>query len=280
MPFLTNSIVAYGVLATIAALIVALHLLKPRAQRRVVSSTLIWASVARLRKSGDKLWRWWLALALSLAVGLAIALALTRPEIAGTAFGARMVLVLDNSPSMAARTRDGKSRWTHAVEQARAQIESAGTQILLVDTMGHAPVSGFVARPEALVVLERLHVVTYGSAQLPALPIDAAELHLFSDGVASLDIPPRAVIHSVFEAADNVAITALEVRPFPADPTRFEAFVQVFNASPEPQRARLTLRGGEHFSATQHLDLAAGELVDASFEVSRFEGGVLAAAAL
>jgi len=112
------------------------------------------------------------------------------------------------------------------------------------------------------------------------LPIDASELHLFGDGIAPLDIPARAVIHSVFEAADNVAVTALEVRPFPADPLRFEAFVQVFNASSRPQHARLTLRGGERFSVAQELDLAAGELVDASFDVSRFEGGVLAAAAL
>lgn len=222
MPFLADPIVAYGLLAAIAALIVALHLLKPRPQRHVVSSTLIWARVAKLRKSADKLWRWWLALALSLAVGLAIALALTRPDVPGTAAGARMVLVLDNSPSMAARTLDGKTRWLHALEQARAQIESGRSQILLVDTMGNAPVSGFVPRAEALAVLERLHVATYGAAQLPALPIDASELHLFGDGVAPLDIPARAVIHSVFEAADNVAVTALEVRPFPADPLRFK----------------------------------------------------------
>src|SRR3954454_6711884 len=124
MPFLANPVLAYALLAAIAVLIVALHLLKPRSQRHVVSSTLIWARVAKLRKSADKLWRWWLALALSLAVGLAIALALTRPEVPGTAAGARMVLVLDNSPSMAARTLDGKTRWLHAVEQARVQIES------------------------------------------------------------------------------------------------------------------------------------------------------------
>src|SRR5215213_7351513 len=140
MPFLTNPILAYSLLAATAALIVALHLLKPRPQRHVVSSTLIWAHVAKLRKSSDKLWRWWLALALSLAVGLAIALALIRPDVAGSAAGARMVLVLDNSPSMAARTLDGKTRWLHAVEKARAQIQSSRSQILLVDTMGNAPV--------------------------------------------------------------------------------------------------------------------------------------------
>jgi hypothetical protein len=279
--FAFSPALAYSLLATIAALILLLHLLKPRPRRMLVPSTLLWASVVKRHKRRDKLWRWWLSLALCLAVGLAIGLALTQPHTPGAAAGARTVLVLDNSPSMAARTRDGKTRWLRAREQARALIEAGGPQIMLVDTMGDAPMSGFVPRADALAALDRLRVATHGVAQLPPLPNDAGvEVHLLSDGVAAIEIPERAVIHSVFEAADNVAVTALEVRPFPADPLRYEAFVQVYNASLEPKHARLTLRGGERFSLSQELDLAPGELVDAAFDVSRFEGGVLAAAAL
>jgi hypothetical protein len=246
-----------------------------------VPSTLLWASVARQQKRRDRLWRWWLSLLLCLAVGLAIGYALTRSDLPGSATGARMVLVLDNSPSMAARTRDGKSRWLHALEQAHRLIDASRSQIMLIDTMGSAPVTGFVARAEALAVLDRLRVAPHGVAQLPAPANDpSAEVHLLSDGVAAIDIPPHVVVHSVFEAADNIAVTALDVRPFPTDPLRYEAFVQVFNASPGRKHARLTLRGGERFALSQELDLAPGELVDASFDVSRFEGGVLAAAAL
>ena len=270
---------AYSLLAAIAALIVLLHLLKPRPQQVQVSSTLLWASVARHRKRRDRLWRWWLSLALCLAVGLAIGFALTQPAAPGGAAGSRSVIVLDNAPSMAARTLDGKTRWTHAVEQARALIEVSRSQVMLVDTMGTAPVSGFVARAQALAILERLRVATHGVPQMPALPGDAG-VELLSDGVAQIDIPERAAVHSVFEAADNVAVTALEVRPFPTDPLRYEAFVQVFNASPGRKHTRLTLRGAAGFSLSQELDLAPGELVDASFDVSRFAGGVLAAGAL
>ena len=277
----SSPVLTFGLPAAIAALIVLLHLLKPRPRQLVVASTLLWASVAKRHKRSDRLWRWWLSLALCLAVGLAIGLALTRPDLPGAAGVARTVLVLDNSPSMAARTRDGKTRWLHAVERARALIEARGPQIMLLDTMGDAATSGFGSRGEALAVLERLRVPTHGVAQMPALPSDAnLEVHVLSDGVAAIDIPERAVVHSVFEAADNVAVTALEVRPFPADPLRYEAFVQVYNAAPGPKHARLTLRGRERFAVSQELDLAAGELVDAAFEVSRFEGGVLAAAAL
>jgi hypothetical protein len=272
---------AFGLLAAIATSIVLLHLLKPRPRQVIVASTLLWTSVAKRYKRRDRLWRWWLSLALCLAVGLAIGLALTRPDLPGTAGGARTALVLDNSLSMAARTQDGKTRWLHAVDRARALIEAGGPQIMLLDTMGDAAVSGYGSRAEAIAVLERLRVPTHGVAQMPALPSDASiELHVLTDGVAALDIPGRAVVHSVFEAADNVAVTALEVRPFPADPLRYEAFVQVYNASPGSKHARLTLRGSERFALSQELDLAPGELVDAAFEVTRFEGGVLAAAAL
>ena len=84
-------------------------------------------------------------------------------------------------------------------------------------------------------------------------------VELLSDGVAQIDIPERAAVHSVFEAADNVAVTALEVRPFPTDPLRYEAFVQVFNASPGRKHTRLTLRGAAGFSLSQELDLAPAE---------------------
>ena len=87
-------------------------------------------------------------------------------------------------------------------------------------------------------------------------------------------------MHSVFEPADNVAVTAFEARPLAKDPTRYEALVQVLNASDVDLRARLLITGDDDFSITQDLDLRAGETVNASFDVSDFEGGVLGAAAI
>ena len=87
------------------------------------------------------------------------------------------------------------------------------------------------------------------------------------------------ILHSVFEPADNVAITGLQARPFPADPTRYEAFVQVYNASPGPKRVRLTLRGGERFSLAAGARDGRGRAGRRELRVSAFEGGILAAAA-
>ncbi len=280
MTFLAFSpLAAYALLGAVALVILLLHLLKPRPARTPVASTVLWASVLKRHGRRAAHWRRALALLLALGIGLSLAAALTRPQVAGLA-GKRAVVVVDNSPSMAARTRDGRSRWQHAQEAARRMLEATSAEVMLVDTMGSAPVSGFVPPAQALAVLERLSAGVHGPARLPPLSQHAsAELHVFSDGVALREIPPGAIVHSVFEPADNVAITGLQARPFPTDPTRYEAFVQVYNASPGPRRVRLTLRGGESFNLKQELEMAAGELIDATFDVSAFDGGILAAAA-
>jgi len=276
-----SATLAYALLAAVAAIVLLLHLLKPRPVQVLIGSTLLWTRVAKHYRRRDRLWRWWLSLLLCLAAALTLAFAVTRaPLPAGLAAQTRLVVVLDNSPSMAARARDGKSRWLHAVEQARALIEGS-SEIMLLDTMGDATLSAFVLRDEALAALERVRLHTFGTAQLPPLADDAShEVHFIGDGVAKLELPARATLHSVFEAADNVAVTALDARAFPADPLRYEAFVQVYNASAEPKSVRLSLRGNGGFSLSQELQMAAGELVEAVFDVTAFPGGVLAAAAL
>lgn len=270
----------YAVIAITALLIVLLHLLRPRALRRAVSSTVLWAEVLRQRSKYHAPWRWLLSLLLCLLAGLALALALGRPE----GFGneqLKVVVVLDNSPSMAARTRDGGSRWQDAVAKARSIIDSSGVDVMLVDTMGLAPVEGFVRPARALDAIGRFEVSTHGTARRPVLPeAGGFDLHVITDGVAGFSVPEDAIVHSVFEPAVNVAVTGLQVRPLPANPLRVEAFVQVYNASTQAQRVRLSLRGAEKFSVTQELQMNAGELIDASFDISDFDAGVLAAAAL
>ncbi|UCH47041.1 MAG: BatA domain-containing protein [Betaproteobacteria bacterium] len=275
-----SPLLAYGLVGVTALLIVLLHLLRPRALRRAVSSTVLWEAVLRQRSRYHTPWRWLLSLLLCLLVGLALAFALGRPE--GFApERSRVVVVLDNSPSMATRTRDGKSRWVHGVERARELIESLSVDVMLVDTMGSAPVNGFVRPAQALEALEQFDVANHGPARLPILPESGAlDVHVISDGVTDFETPVDAFIHSVFEPAVNVAVTSLQTRPLPADPLRVEAFVQVYNASITPVRVRLSLRGGDGFSLAQDLTMNADELIDATFDISAFDEGVLAAAAM
>ena len=243
---------------------------------------LLWARIGRGRKRPPA--RRLLSLLLALGAGLSLALALTRPEIA--AFGASgqpLALVLDNSPSMAARTSDGRTRWEHAIEQARALLaqSSAATEVTLLDTVGRL---GVQASSNAMPRSRRST-----GCRPPRGDRRACRAHRSSPArectcspMAShrSTAPERAVVHPVFEAADNVAVTAFEARPLAQDPTRYEAMVQVLNASPGDRRVRLLITGAGGFSIAQDLDLRAGETVNATFDVSDFEGGVLGAAAV
>ena len=281
MNFLAFSpLLAYSFLAIVATLVFLLHLLRPRALRRVISSTVLWSEVVKAHKKRHAPWRWLLSLMLCLLIGLALALALTRPQGVGPA-QPRVVVLMDNSPSMAARTRDGETRWAHAIDRARELIASTRADVMLADTMGRAPISGFVRPQQAIAALDELRLISYGPLRLPQLPPhNEIEVHVISDGVADYALPADARVHSVFESADNVAVTGLQTRPFATDPLRVEAFVQVFNASTIPKRVRLSLRGGDRFSVAQDLQMDAGELIDATFDITDFSDGVLAAAAV
>jgi hypothetical protein len=267
----------------VPAAIVLLYLLKPRPRQIQTPSAAVWRRALSQRPPGAVRRRWLLSLLLAISVGMSLALALAAPQWRALGGSGELIVVLDNSPSMAARTRDGLTRWSRAVHDARALLQDAGAgrRIMLLDTMGSARLAGFTGRDAALEALARLGVAPGGSARLPPLPSGSEhDIHVFTDGVALRDLPGAAQVHSVFEPADNVAITLLDARPLAGDPTRYEAFVQLVNASSRAKRVQLLLRGGESFSLAQELDLAAGEMVDATFDVSGFAGGVLRALAL
>jgi hypothetical protein len=277
-----SPLIAYTLLAGVAALIWLLYLIKPRMPRVEMASTLLWRRVlgeARARKDS---WRWLLSLLLALAIGLSLTFALTRPEL--RALGAshqRIVVILDNSASMAARTRDGATRWQHAVESARRVIQraGAGSEALVLDTAGRAPLTGFVPVGQALEQLRRVPLSSEVGGRVPPLPVGATitDVHLFTDGVGIDTVPRGTVVHSVFEAADNVAITGFEARPVPGDPKRYEAFLQIVNAAPMPKQVALEVVGAGGFRLERQLQVAGASTVNQMLDVSRFEQGMLRA---
>jgi hypothetical protein len=236
-------------MALIVAAIIALHRLRPRSATRVVSSLLIWERVLKQTGKSQSSWRWWLSLALCLLIGVLLTTVLTRPGIQGFGDATRRILVVvDNGPSMAVATRDNQTRWEHARATARSVILDAPGPVMVMDSMGHASPMGFAGRDDALAALERLRVVPAGEATIPPVPdFRDLELHIVSDGVGRFAIPAGANIHSVFEPAVNVAVTRLVARPLPGKPLLVEAFVQVFNASPNAMSVHLSLRGGASY---------------------------------
>ena len=283
MSFLAFSpLTAYALLAGVAALIWLLYLIKPRMPRVGVASTLLWRRVLSEARARNDRWRWLLSLLLALAIGLSLTFALTRPEL--RVLGAshqRIVVILDNSVSMAARTRDGGTRWQHALEGARRIILRAGggSEALVLDTAGRAPFTGFVPVRQALEQVSGVPLSPEASGRVPPLPVGGkiSAVHLFTDGVGVDAVPRGTLVHSVFEAGDNVAITAFEARAVPGNPTSYEAFLQIVNAAPTPKRVTLELVGTGGFRLERELQVAGASTVNQVLDVSRFDQGLLRA---
>src|SRR5437868_13956252 len=127
MTFLALTPLQAALLAVITgSIIVGLYLLKLRHRRVLISSSILWRRVLDERQS-HSLWeklRRIVSIVIAVTIALLIALALARPEIESlTGKNERIVIVLDTSPTMSAQTRDGKTRWQHAVERAKSLLD-------------------------------------------------------------------------------------------------------------------------------------------------------------
>ncbi len=263
--------------ATVAT-VVFLYWLKPPPQRVVVPSTLLWDRLLKEKKRNtllDRL-RWWLSLMLALIIGLSVASGMGRPELSSPGRDVRNItVVIDNSATMATRTADGFTRWEHAVAHAGRVLGqgSASGQFLILDTSGQAPPGEPGDRRSALEVLAELTVSLGDDPQFPDLPEGESEVFFISDGVLVDDAPPEATLISVFEPAHNVGITAFQVEALPSEPTRFQAFVQVKNASDVGKQTTLRLSGSNEGGIRDTMTLGPGETRGRSIDLGGFERG-------
>jgi hypothetical protein len=276
---------ALALVAGVAALIVVLYLLRPLPRRLMVSSSLLWEQVLRDRKRRPERWRWWLSLLLALAIGSSVVLALSRPELAAISGAAgELVVVLDNSATMATRTVYGTTRFEEALKSAREAIERGGpgSRFMVADTLRQIATPSFQEREAALSTLRRIKVSSAGVPMFPdvAQPLDARanlQVLLVTDGVAGITPPTGVKTVSAYHPADNVGIGAFDVRPVPGDPARYQAFVEVLNASAGAKRVALRISGAGAKPAARILQLGGHERALETLDVSAFDGGVLRA---
>ena len=267
--------------AATAGVIVFLYWLKPPPQRVIVPSTLIWARVLKERKRRSDFWRWLVSLLIALVIGLAIASAIGEPEVEALSGRARRIaIVIDNSPTMATETATGQSRWDVAVTRASELLNegSVASEYLLTDTGGQLPGTGFTSRARALELLDGLTPVLRNRVFFPegdpSLTGDGdTEVYFISDGVLIQEVPPHVTTISVFEPADNVGITAFDLRPVPAEPTRYEGFLELSNHGRGEVRVALQIDGAGGASVQNAVSLAPGEVLGESLNVDNFLAG-------
>jgi hypothetical protein len=260
-----------------AGAIVALYFLKLRHRRMVVASSLLWSRVLDERQA-QSLWeklRRVISIVAAVLIGLLIALAIARPEMHWlTGGGERTLLVLDTSPSMLARTRDGKTRWQHAVTAALRTVNASApsSEFRVSDTAGRVDAAPTTDRREIREAIERMKPIA-GTARFPEKDTETAHVRFITDGVVALPVPKGTVRESVFEEAENVAITAFEIRSTASSALAYEAYLEVHNYGKEDREIHLKIAGAGGQEINRALNLKPGGEFGEPFNLSKFEGG-------
>jgi hypothetical protein len=277
MTFLAMTPLQTAVLALLTTgIIVALYFLKLRHRRVVVSSSILWRRIFDEQQS-HSLWeklRRILSILVAVTIALLIALSLARPEAESlTGKNEKIVIVLDTSPTMNTHTSDGKTRWQHAVDRAKGLLDGGGatTEFRVIDTSG-VTASGFTTdRNELRKLIDEISPKT-ADPQFPRVDDRDSQVYFVSDGVTLHNTPSTVKRISVFEAANNVGITAFEIRSIPSTPLGYEAYLEIQNFG-QPAEVGVTLSGTGGQRINKTLRLATEEIYKDAFDLSQFTGG-------
>jgi hypothetical protein len=281
--------------------LVLLYVLKARRQRVTVSSTWLWAAVARDidAKSPFRRLVWQLPLILELLALALFSLSLARPATRGGRLtGDHVAIVIDISASMAAREPYGNTRMAHAREAASAVIRVLGpsAQAVIIaagrDARVVCPMDGDRRRLEAAVTqleasdAEGRMTQAIASANTQLRPFQrGARLVVVSDGAlaerdafASSALPVEWL--RVGEPVDNTGIVRLEIGN-KQDPKSGRNSVQVFalieHFGDKPRSLTVTLsqRNVSEPLVSRRIDLAPGQRLPVilEFEPARSDSG-------
>ncbi|MSU64082.1 MAG: VWA domain-containing protein [Pedosphaera sp.] len=258
--------------------VVVFYLLKRRRVVRVVPSTLLWQRfLAETQASApfQKLRHNWLLILQLLLLLLAI-LALARPYLSARTIGGRtLVVILDTSASMQA-TDESPSRFEKARIDALRLVDSMhdNDTMYVLQAGASTEVKQSATREKSALrrALQSAAVTDTGTHLKEALKLaetlvqnnSRAEIHLFSDGaVGALDGFDNSGLplefHRIGQRANNLAITSLDVRANPENPSQRAVFANVVNFSTNAHQTEIEFLLDERIIETKPLTLAPGE---------------------
>lgn len=267
------------VMAAVIAAAVYLFLMKIRPPQIRVPSLTLWTRVLdEVREQS-----WWeryrkvISLIVAILITAALLFAVLRPQRSITdaragsaaARAGRTSIVIDSSWSMLAETSNGQTRWDRAVSRARALAIGAAGEDIVLSTTADGVVEG--PTPDVALIEAALDRITPSGGDATAFPRveGAQQTHFLTDGAVPRALEADVVVESVFEAADNVAITAFDVRPASATDSAGQAFLEVANYSKTQQDVHITLVRGNASLLDVHADLAAGAAVQRMVPLDR-----------
>ncbi len=261
--------------------VVALHLFRRRFRPHVVSAVFLWAAQDRLPLAGRRREHlrthasFWCETVAALLLGLAFA----GPRIFGAGEAVHLVVVLDGSASMAARTREGVIA-DRALELVRDQIEAlpSGSRVTLIES-GRRPAirAGPAAfTGEARDALDRWEPNGASHAISPAVALGSqlaggGRVLLVTDHYEPEAWPPEIEIEALGEPTDNVAITHASRRRS-QDPTGEESErvdLTIANSGAGARPVRLALVAEEIELETREIVIAARSREHVAFRLPR-----------
>jgi hypothetical protein len=254
---------AWLLLGGAATLATWLFLRKLRPPRMLVASLLLWRRVLDEPRA-ITLWeriRRVVSLVLTVIIALAIALAATGPSLKSSTPSAsrgRVLIVVDSSWSMLTRTRNQESRWERAVAQARRLAAAEAGQAMALATTADGLVEGPTA--DLRLIESALDRIVPAGGDVTAWPqlAGADTVHFITDGAMARRLPGGVVVHSVFEAASNVGVTAFDVRQSASASNAGDAYLEVVNYGPVAQDVRIRLARGEASILERSVSIGAG----------------------
>ena len=277
--------------------VVVFYLLKRKRVVKLVSSTLLWQKFLAETQASvpfQKLRKNWLLILQIILLMLAV-LALSRPYFSTKAKPAQLrVVILDASASMQA-TDETPTRFEKARAEALKWVDSLkDTDEMVVMLAGPNTEVKQSATSEKAALRRALQGCTCSDGPtrlLPALrmaeslihPLDpktGPEVHLFSDGaVPELnEFENKAlplIYHRVGKSANNLGITALDVRANPEDSRERAIYTSVANVSPDSQHTDLELLLDDRLLETRPLTIPAGETSPQVFRAKQSRDGVV-----
>src|SRR6267142_6263301 len=266
------------VFAASIPVVVVFYLLKRKRVVRLVSSTLLWhkfLSETQASAPFQKLRKNWLLILQFILLIFAV-LALSRPYFATKAKPAQLrVVILDGSASMQA-TDETPSRFEKARAEALKWVDSlAGSDQMVVLQAGANTEVKQSATSEKAALRRALQACVCSDSPtrlVPALKMAEslvrdqrnAEIHLFSDGaVPELnEFENKAlplVYHRVGKGANNVGITALDVRANPEDARQRAVYASMANFSSNNVQTEVELLLDNRLLETRPIKIPAGD---------------------
>jgi len=283
---------AFAFAATIPVVIL-FYLLKRKRVVKLVSSTLLWqkflaetqasAPFQRLRKN-------WLLILQIILLTLAV-LALARPFFATRTKPPQLtVVILDASASMQA-TDESPSRFEKARTEALKWVDSLANndQMVVLQAGANTEVKqSATSEKAALRRAIQACVCSDGPTRLvPALRMAeslvreqrGAEVHLFSDGaVPELnEFENKAlplVYHRVGKTANNVGITALDVRANPEDASQRAIYASAANFSSNRVQTEMELLLDDQLLETRPMTIASNDTSALVFIAAQARDGI------